>query len=532
MDKNFLSSIVALFNKLTIQQRFLIGGIIVGTFVIIGLLVFVYNEPDYNVLYTNLAPEDAAKIVDDLTASKIPYKIEDNGQTIRVPEENVYKTRLSLAAKGLPNSGIVGYEIFDQTSMGMSEFQQKLNYKRALEGELARTIMQQEGVEGARVQIVIPQKTVFKDEEKEPTASVVLKLKPSFNISNSNIVAISNLVSSSVEGLKPNKVTILDTKGRLLSKEFDETPLSFSSSKQYEIKRSIEDYLAQKAQTILDNVLGYGNSLVQVTADLDFNQVEKTMELYDPESQVAVSEQTIKSNANATDAGDQTGQETENSTVNYEISKTIQKVIESAGNIKRLSVAAVINGTVKTTTEGEETKQVYEPRSDEQMRKLEDIVKKAVGLDANRNDQVSIMNIPFEPAFEDATQNDKSSPFDVDDISKLALIFVAVGASMFLIRSLMKRLKTERILVGQVSQKPEAQLKSPLSSDVPDLDAKKEFLAEPKKKKALPVPDIEDEITDEAALKQMQHEKIVNYVQKNPAEAAKLITSWLHEDEY
>ncbi|HEX2983239.1 MAG TPA: flagellar basal-body MS-ring/collar protein FliF, partial [Ignavibacteriales bacterium] len=328
MDKNFLSSIVALFNKLTIQQRFLIGGIIVGTFVIIGLLVFVYNEPDYNVLYTNLAPEDAAKIVDDLTASKIPYKIEDNGQTIRVPEENVYKTRLSLAAKGLPNSGIVGYEIFDQTSMGMSEFQQKLNYKRALEGELARTIMQQEGVEGARVQIVIPQKTVFKDEEKEPTASVVLKLKPSFNISNSNIVAISNLVSSSVEGLKPNKVTILDTKGRLLSKEFDETPLSFSSSKQYEIKRSIEDYLAQKAQTILDNVLGYGNSLVQVTADLDFNQVEKTMELYDPESQVAVSEQTIKSNANATDAGDQTGQETENSTVNYEISKTIQKVIE------------------------------------------------------------------------------------------------------------------------------------------------------------------------------------------------------------
>ncbi|HEX3073692.1 MAG TPA: flagellar M-ring protein FliF, partial [Ignavibacteriales bacterium] len=112
MDKNFLSSIVALFNKLTIQQRFLIGGIIVGTFVIIGLLVFVYNEPDYNVLYTNLAPEDAAKIVDDLTASKIPYKIEDNGQTIRVPEENVYKTRLSLAAKGLPNSGIVGYEIF------------------------------------------------------------------------------------------------------------------------------------------------------------------------------------------------------------------------------------------------------------------------------------------------------------------------------------------------------------------------------------------------------------------------------------
>jgi len=532
VDKNFLSSLIGIFNKLSIQQRFIIGGIVVATFVIIGLLVFVYNEPDYNVLYTNLAPEDASKIVEELGAGKIPYKLENNGQTIRVPEEYVYKTRLSMASKGLPNSGIVGYEIFDQTSMGMSEFQQKLNYKRALEGELARTIMQQDGVDGARVQIVIPQKTVFKDEEKEPTASVVLKLKPSFNVNNASIVAIANLVSSSVEGLKPNKVTILDTKGRLLSKEFDETPLSFSSSKQYEIKRSIEDYLAQKAQTILDNVLGYGNSLVQVTADLDFNQVEKTMELYDPESQVAVSEQTIKSNANATDAGDQTGQETENSTTNYEISKTIQKVIESAGNIKRLSVAAVINGTKKTTTEGETVTQTYEPRSNEQMLKLEDIIKKSIGIDEKRNDQVSIVNVQFEPAFEEDMHQDNSSPFgNVDDISKLALIFIAVGASMFLIRNLMKRLKSERILIGQVSPKADADMKA-LTSDVPDLDAKNELLAEPKKKKALPVPDIEDEISDEAALKQMQHEKIVNYVQRNPAEAAKLITSWLHEDEF
>src|SRR5690606_37954872 len=188
-------------------------------------------------------------------------------------------------------------------------------------GELARTIMQQEGIQGVRVHIVIPQKSVFKDEEKFPTASVVLNLKPNYQLTKSNITAILNLVSGSVEGLQPGKVTLLDSKGRLLSKDYEDNPLAFSSTKQYEIKQSVENYLASKAQSILDNVLGYGNAIIQVNVDLNFDQVEKTMEMFDPESQTAISEQTIKTENNGSSSGDSTSQINENSVTNYEISK-------------------------------------------------------------------------------------------------------------------------------------------------------------------------------------------------------------------
>src|SRR3989339_1273949 len=210
MNNNFLDQIMGVFNKLTIQQRLIIGGATVGTFALIIVLIFFLNEPVYTTLYTNLAEEDASKVIEELTAQKIPFVIEENGKAIKVPKEKVYETRLTLAGKGIPNSGIIGYEIFDKSTMGMSEFMQKLNYKRALEGELAKTIMGQDGVEAAKVLIVLPPKSIFKDEEKLPTASVVLKLKNNFTLSKTNIAAVVNLVSSSVEGLLPNKITLLD----------------------------------------------------------------------------------------------------------------------------------------------------------------------------------------------------------------------------------------------------------------------------------------------------------------------------------
>ncbi|MGE5498910.1 MAG: flagellar basal-body MS-ring/collar protein FliF, partial [Syntrophothermus sp.] len=169
-NKNSLEAILGIFNKLSMQQRMMIGIVVVITLVLLGSVIFVFNEPSYSALYTNLAQEDASKVVEHLTAQKIQYKLEDNGQTIRVPKDKVYEIRLQLAGKGIPSSGIVGYEIFDKTTMGMSEFMQKLNYKRALEGELSRTIMQEDGVAGVRVHIVFPEKSVFREEQKEPTA--------------------------------------------------------------------------------------------------------------------------------------------------------------------------------------------------------------------------------------------------------------------------------------------------------------------------------------------------------------------------
>jgi flagellar M-ring protein FliF len=532
MNKNPLEAILNLFNRFSLQQKILIVGSVAATVVLLGILIFFLNEPNFSPLYSNLAEEDAAKVVDYLNSQKIPYQIDNNGKTIEVPKEKVYEARMALAGKGIPTSGIVGYEIFDKNTMGMSEFMQKLNYKRALEGELARTIMEEDGVVGARVQIVIPQRSIFKDEEKTPTASVVLKLQNNYMMTKGNVAAVVNLVSSSVEGLTPNNVTVIDTKGRILSKEFEDNPVAYSSSKQYEIKQTIENYLAQKAQTILDNILGPGNAIIQVNADINFDQVEKTMEMYDPDSQVAISEQTTKTENNGRNSGDSTSQVSQNNTTNYEINKTVQKVVQGSGNLKRLSVAAVINNISKEVKKGDEVQTVSEPRSPEQMKKLEDIIKNAIGVSSDRKDQFSIENISFETKPLEDLQVDKPSSIinNFDNYINIILIVVSIGAAMFLLRSLMTKLKNQKINLGDIDQLEDKRIES-YNPKAKIKNQQNKKIAQKPKRELLPVGDIEDDISDEAVRKKLQQEKISNYVVKNPTDTAKLIHSWIHEDE-
>lgn len=536
MNKNPLAQLLGIFNRLAMPQKIMIGGVVVGTIVLLGVLVGILNEPNMTVLYTNLAQDDASKVIEQLNADKVAYKIEDNGKTIKVPQEIVYETRLSLAGKGIPNSGVVGYEIFDKNTMGMSEFIQKLNYKRAIEGELSRTIMQVDGVDAARVHIVIPEKSIFKDEEKAPTASIVVKLK-SGSLSKENIASILNLVASSVEGLQQNRITLMDSHGRLLSKNEDENSLIVTTSKQYELKQSVEKHLTQKVQGMLDNVLGFGTSIVQITADLNFDQVEKQMEQYDPDTQVAISEQTLSNENGGKTLSDSTGQTSQNTVTNYEVSKTIQKVIEGTGNVKKLSVAAVINDVPKEVTEKGKKSIVYEPRSLDQMNKLEQIIKNAVGFDLTRGDNFSIVNFAFEQnsikdfSSEELKGDEGLIPKDMDKLTNLILILVAIVASLFIIKTLMKRLKTERIVVGPYYQdgySEETKLQPALDTGQNSMP----LMQSKKKRIQLPIGDIEDDLSDEAIRKQAQQEKISNYVSKNPMEAAKLINSWLQENEY
>ncbi len=533
MNSNPLQALLGIINKLNPKQKFMLFGSILITVILLAVMFFFLNEPTYSTLYSGLSAEDASKVVDYLTSQKIVYKIDDGGQTIKVPREKVYEVRLALASRGIPSSGVIGYEIFDKTSMGMTEFMQKLNYKRALEGELARTISQLDGVEGARVHIVIPQKTIFKDEEKLPSASVVLKLRNGALISKENIISIVNLICGSVEGMPPSKVSIIDTKGRMLSDDYEEGPLAFASVKQYEIKQTVENYLAKKAQAILDNVLGYGNSVVQVNAELNFDQVEKTMEQYDPESQVAISEQTIKSSNSGVSSRDSSAQINENTLTNYEISKTIQKVIEESGNIQRLSVAAVINDIPKEVKNGDKTEIIYEPRPQEQLKKLEELIKNAVGIDPNRNDQFSLVSIPFEVKMQEDMNIEETSSMipDADELTNVIFMIVAIIASIFVLKSLMKKLKNEKIVIGTINTGDLA-ISPSVSAQLPKSETTiSNQLGQAKKRPLFPVGDIEDEISEEALIKKNQQEKIINYVTKNPAEAAKLINAWMHEDE-
>ncbi|MCB0730128.1 MAG: flagellar M-ring protein FliF [Ignavibacteriae bacterium] len=511
----------------------MLGGISIVSIVLLLFILFAFNEPTYTTLYSNLAQEEASEVVSYLNTQKIPYKLENGGNTINVSKTDVYEVRLALAGKGIPASGMIGYEIFDKNTIGMSEFMQKINFKRALEGEIARTIIQQDGVENARVHIVTPEKAVFKDEQQEATASIVLKLRSGAILNQSNITAIINLVASSVESLDPKNVTIIDNKGRLLSKKQEESELAINSGKQYEIKSGIENYLANKAKSILDKVVGYENSDVRVNVELDFKQIEKTLETIDPESQVAISEQSTRNTSSGKSMSDSNAVFSESSTTNYELSKTIEHMIEGSGNIKRITVAAVINGVTKEVQNGENTEMVNEPRSDEQLQQLELLLRQAVGIDDTRNDEISIVSIPFENNNYDAQFVDGTPVDNLEQYVNYFLLLIGVAGASIVLKGLLKRLKEEKITIGTVGAGGYSDQTFDAFQDAPTWEPNLGIHKTKRTKKPLfEMGDIEDEITDEAVMKKMKQDKIINYVSKNPAEAAKLINSWLKEDEY
>jgi flagellar M-ring protein FliF len=271
--------------------------------------------------------------------------------------------------------------------------------------------------------------------------------------------------------------------------------------------------------------------MVQVNAELNFDQVEKTMETYDPDQQVVVSEQTMVSNNTGKSLSDTSAQNNQSSTTNYEIGKTIERVVQGSGNVTRLSIAAVINDIPKEVQKGDQTEIVFEPRSPEQLKKLEELIKNAVGLDPQRNDQISIVNLPFQttPATEFV---EESTPWfkDTDGISNLLLVIIAIAGALFLLRGLMSKLKSDSIFIGNVDQ--ELAVSPALSTHASRNLKVPQVLNEMRKKKdLLPVGDLEDDISDEAINKKNRQEKISHYISKNPTEAAKLINAWLHEDE-
>lgn len=412
------------FNELPVGRRLTILLVLaagVAGLVAVGLWS---QQPDMQVLFANLTQEDAGAIVEKLKESKVPYEVGAGGGSILVPSGQVHDLRLQLAGQGLPHGGGVGFEIFDRTTVGMSEFVQKLNYRRALQGELARTIAQMPEVERARVHLAVPERRLFSSEQDRPRASVVLSLKRSGSLSKTQVQGVVHLVASSVEGLQPQHVTVVDGHGRMLSEAADDGPTRLSGS-QLEYQRSIEKDIETRIQTMLERIVGASKAVVRVSSVLDFRQVELTEERFDPNGQVVRSEQRNQEKTNGTSgqAGGVPGvgsnvpsgqqappaqtssnnQQTKSETLNYEISRTVSRIIEPTGTIKKLSVAVLVDGTyeaVKAGGEGAqsgaaEAKRKYVPRADAEMKQIEEIVKKAMGYSAERQDQVEVVNVPF-----------------------------------------------------------------------------------------------------------------------------------------
>ena len=269
-------------------QRLIFIIVILGF--IAGLLAVTYwvRTPDYGLLYSDLSQKEAAEVVEYLRDNDIDYKVKDNGSTVLVSSSKIYESRMALAKDSLPR-GEVGFELFDKVKFGMSNLAQKVNYRRALQGELSKTIAQLDGVEWAKVQIVIPEPSLFIEDEKPSTASVVLKMRKRNAINAAKIAGITHLVSASVEGLEPENIAITDSKGTLLSKTQD-TRLSGAITNQFDLSRNIEDYYANKAMSIIEKMTGPGKAIVKVSADLDFKHIDEKQIEYDKDKRVPINQ--------------------------------------------------------------------------------------------------------------------------------------------------------------------------------------------------------------------------------------------------
>ena len=425
------------------------------------------NKADYQVLFNNLSPEDGGAIVSKLKEKNIPYKVEANGTLIMVPAEKVYELRLALAGDNLPRGGNVGFEIFDHTDFRTTKFVQELNYRRALQGELARTINQFKEVNSSRVFIVIPKESLFIEDSKVASASIQLDLASS--LPPGKIAAIVHLVASAVEGLDPEQVTVVDTKGRVIFKGGDRADTSaFLSTAQLDYKRSVENEIRKNVQSMLEGILGAGKAIVRVNAEIDFDKITLNEEEYDPSTAVVRSKRNTEESIKTGEGGGAKTAQTlidrrrgvippltgarntktkKDSTINYEINKITRTIFKPAGKIKCLSVAAAIDGTYKLEKlKDGKSKRIYIPRSEAELKKFEDMVKMAMGYNEDREDKVSVSSMPFSGAiFREDTKTQKEG-FDilklVGDYRK-AIINLLLAALVFfiLIRPLLKSIK-------------------------------------------------------------------------------------------
>ena len=420
--------------------------------------------PEYQVLYSKLSPSDSSAVIDKLREQSIPYKVQ--GNTISVPAEKVYEVRMDLAGRGLPQGGGVGFEIFDNTSFGVTQFVQKVNYKRAMQGELSRTISQLDEINSARVHLAIPEKKAFLGDSVDARASIVLSLKPGKTLSRGSIDAIVHLVTNSSAQLKAENVAVVDTKGRMYTKGLKEDDGLQLAATQVESRVGMEKELESRVQTMIERAVGAGKVVARVSMDVEMQHVDRTEESFDPESQVVRSEHISKEKSSgaggtggvpgvrsnlpggtgATAGASGAKKQSQAETINYEINKVVSRVLAPTTTIKRLSVAVLIDGSydVATADDGTETR-TYVPRTEDELALFTGMVKGAVGYSEDRGDVVSVVNTPFKTDFvappEEVEEGSALPPQLLPSIIKYVTIAViSILAILLLLRPMIKGL--------------------------------------------------------------------------------------------
>ena len=395
--KRMVAGLSARWKAMSQGQRAMTASLLVGVVATVVLSAVLARHAVYGVLYAGLDPEQANGVVEELRDRNISFRLKDAGRTILVPEGEIYATRLAMAGEGLPGGSGAGYEVFDRRGFGMTNFMQQVNYRRALEGELTRTIREMEEVLGARVHLVIPERSLFTDEERRPSASVMVRLKPGGRLSRKQIEGVAYLVAGSVEGLTAERVNVLDFHGNLLSTHAEDGGLDSQGVARLEMKTTVERWLEEKAQTMLDRVVGPGKSVVRVTAELDFEQLERDVEMFDGENPVVRSEELTE------ESQGEEGGESRNTITNYEINRTVERLVKAPGTIERLTVAVTVDGHYGQA-EGQEEPQ-FVSRSEAELQQLAAIVRNAVGISEPRGDSFHIACVQFDHSLLEEERN-------------------------------------------------------------------------------------------------------------------------------
>ena len=409
---------------------------------VLGFFIFLSSRLSTGgmaLLYGNLDPQDSGQIIQTLQSKNIPYDIKAGGKQIFVPGDQVLQLRVSLAESGLPGGGSVGYEIFDNNQgIGTTNFVQNINLVRALEGELARTIGAMRNVRGARVHLVMPRRELFSREKQEASASVVLQVQGSSRLNNEQVQAIQHLIAAAVPSMDPQKISVLDDRGQLLARGNGDSA-SAAAGTADEMRVGFENRMRQAIIELLERTVGLNRVRAEITAEIDYDRVVENAEIFDPDSQVARSTQTVQENENSSENDDQDTVTVQNNlpeteataagtgtsaasqvsrteeTVNFEITKTIRNRIKESGQIKRLSVAVLVDGKYVENDDGDK---VWQPRAADELAQLETLVKSAVGFNEQRGDSVEIVNMQFV----------KLEPLEFDDGS----IFLGISKEEFM----------------------------------------------------------------------------------------------------
>ncbi len=538
-----------------------------------GLFAWIFikvAEPRYDLLYADLDLGDSAKIVANLESGGIPYQLRNGGAAIFVPADQVAKVRIDMAGQGLPAGGPAGYELLDGASaFGATNFMQNVNLIRALEGELARTIGAIETVKGARVHVVMPKRELFSRDPQQPSASVLLQMRGARRLTDGQVVAVQHLVASAVPGLDPARISIVDGKGTLLSSGTERDGADVFAAKADERRRELESRLATTIQQLVEKTVGPGKVQAQVFAEMDFDRINTSEEVFDPDGQVVRSTQAVEESArnrasegnlpvsvgtnlpdNEAAAGSSRGNDAAENrteeTVNYEISKKVVNHVREAGIIKRLSVAVLVDGISEPGADPS----AYQPRSQQELDMIASLVRGAIGFDAKRGDTVEVINMRFvEPEVPEVVETTLILGLDRADLLHLAQYLVlglfAILALLYVVRPVVARV-LESLPVASPPSLPAAKHALLTAQTLPN--GSNPALAAPGagaaalaadgstqgSERYIALPEQEDMIDlsqVEGRVKASSVKRVGEIVEKHPEEALAIIRNWLYAEE-